>query len=229
MQTYDLIMLTVLIGAAIFGAIKGFAWQIASIASLVISYIVAYRYRDQMATYIDAEPPWNSILAMLLLYIGTSFAIWISFRLFSGIIDKVKLKEFDRHLGAILGMLKGAILCLLITMFGMTLLGNEQQAAICKSRSGYFIAQVIQKADGLLPKEVGEVVGPYLDHLDQQLRNGGANAEGDGSNFWDSALPNINSENSRAGESNGVPPGARPWSFNGPWNRAEQPTAEVKR
>jgi uncharacterized membrane protein required for colicin V production len=99
-QTYDLIMLAILIGAAIFGAIKGFAWQIASIASLAISYVVAYRYRDQVATYIDAEPPWNSILAMLLLYVGTSFATWIGFRVFSGMIDKVKLKEFDRHLGS---------------------------------------------------------------------------------------------------------------------------------
>jgi membrane protein required for colicin V production len=222
-QTYDLIMLAVLIGAGIFGAVKGFAWQIASIASLAISYVVACRYREQAATYIDAEPPWNSILAMLLLYVGTSFAIWIGFRVFSGMIDKVKLKEFDRHLGAILGMLKGSILCLLITMFGMTLLGSQQQEAICQSRSGYFIAQVLQRADGVLPKEVNEVVGPYLDRLDQQLRDGGVQAAPSDGNFWESTLPNSNSGNgTRAGESGGAPPASQDWNFSAPWNQAQQ-------
>jgi len=229
MQTYDLIMLAILIGAAIFGAVKGFAWQIASIASLVISYIVAYRYRDQVATYIDAEPPWNSILAMLLLYVGTSFAIWIGFRLFSGMIDKVKLKEFDRHLGAIFGMLKGSILCLLITMFGMTLLGSQQQAAICQSKSGYFIAQVLQRADGVLPQEVNDVVGPYLEQLDKQLREGGVQTQENGE-FWNSTLPNLNSgERSRGGDSSGAPPASQPWNLTPPWTQAQQGEANFNR
>jgi membrane protein required for colicin V production len=228
-QTYDLIMLAILIGAAIFGAIKGFAWQIASIASLAISYVVAYRYRDQVATYIDAEPPWNSILAMLLLYVGTSFAIWIGFRVFSGMIDKVKLKEFDRHLGAILGMLKGSILCLLITMFGMTLLGSQQQAAICQSKSGYFIAQVLQRADGVLPKEVNDVVGPYLEQLDKQLREGGVETQ-ENSELWNSTLPKINTgEATRAGEPNGAPPASQPWSLTPPWTQAQQNDSELNR
>lgn len=228
-QTYDLIMLAILIGAAIFGAVKGFAWQIASIASLVISYIVAYRYRDQVATYIDAEPPWNSILAMLLLYVGTSFAIWVGFRLFSGMIDKVKLKEFDRHLGAILGMLKGSILCLLITMFGMTLLGSQQQAAICQSKSGYFIAQVLQRADGVLPQEVNDVVGPYLEQLDKRLREGGVETQ-ESSEFWNSTLPNLNSgEGSRVGDPSGAPPARQPWNLTPPWTQAQQGAAKLNR
>lgn len=246
MQTYDLIMLAVLIGAGIFGAVKGFAWQIASLASLIISYFVAYRYRDDVSKYIDAEPPWNAIVAMLLLYVGTSFAIWIGFRLFSGLIDKVRLKEFDRHLGAIFGMLKGAILCLLITMFGMTLLGAQQQAAICQSRSGYFIAQVLQRADGILPHEVGEVVGPYLEKLDQQLRDGGV--ETDEKGFWEKAIPgagnsqdgnsfgsnnlepnsfseNLTGRRTRAGDSSGAPPSAGQWNTTIPWSQARQPDA----
>ncbi len=66
----------------------------------------------------------------------TSFVIWVGFRLLSGVIDVVRLKEFDRHLGAAFGLAKGAIFCLLITMFAMTLLGPKQQEAICQSRSG---------------------------------------------------------------------------------------------
>ncbi|MFK7735280.1 MAG: CvpA family protein [Pirellulaceae bacterium] len=172
MQAYDLFMLIVLAMAMIFGAIKGFAWQVASIASVIVSYLVAYNFRFEVANMIQATPPWNQFLAMLILYVGTSFAIWVGFRLFSGMIDRVKLKEFDRHLGAGFGLAKGALYCLLITMFAMSLLGKNQQRAIGQSRSGYFIAHALERGIGILPKEVHDVVGPYLVRLDNQLEEG---------------------------------------------------------
>ena len=76
MEIYDIIMLVVLVGAMVFGAIKGFAWQLASIASIVVSYAVAYNYREPFSQSIQAEPPWNRFLAMLILYVGTSLVIW---------------------------------------------------------------------------------------------------------------------------------------------------------
>ena len=178
MQAYDLIMLIVLSMATIFGAIKGFAWQVASLASILVSYVVAYRYRFDVAEMIQAKPPWNQFLAMLILYVGTSFVIWVGFRLLSGAIDKIRLKEFDRHLGAAFGLAKGLIYCLLITMFAMSLLGPSQQNAICQSRSGYYIANALDRGVGVLPKEIHDVVGPYLVSLDNKLKNGQANEPG---------------------------------------------------
>lgn len=165
-------MLIVLCMATIFGAIKGFAWQVASIASVIVSYFVAYRYRMDVAEMIQATPPWNQFLAMLILYVGTSFVIWVGFRLLSGTIDKVRLKEFDRHLGAGFGLVKGLIYCLLITMFALSLLGQNQQRAICQSRSGYYIASALDKGIGILPEEIHQVVGPYLTELDNKLKSG---------------------------------------------------------
>ena len=194
MQAYDLIMLIVLGMATIFGAIKGFAWQVASLASILISYLVAYRFRGQVSEMIHAAPPWNQFLAMLILYVGTSFVIWVGFRLLSGAIDKVKLKEFDRHIGAAFGLAKGLIYCLLITMFAMSLLGPKQQSAICQSRSGYYIASALDKGVGILPKEIHDVVGPYLEQLDQKLKNGqnGLPTSNDSNDSnWASGLPGL--------------------------------------
>lgn len=174
MQGYDLIMLIVLGMATIFGAIKGFAWQVASLASIVVSYVVAYRFRFDVAEMIQAKPPWNQFLAMLILYVGTSFVIWVGFRLLSTSIDRVRLKEFDRHLGAAFGLAKGFVYCLLITMFATSLLGPKQQAAICQSRSGYYIAKALDNSMGILPKEIHDVVGPYLARLDDRLKSGGS-------------------------------------------------------
>jgi membrane protein required for colicin V production len=172
METYDIIMLIILAATTIFGGIKGFAWQLASVASIVVSYLVAYWFRYDVAKMINADPPWNLFLAMLLLYFGTSFAIWMIFRLVSTSIDKVKLKEFDRHLGAGFGLLKGVLLCLIITMFAMTLLGPSQQQRIANSRSGYYISKILASADGVLPDEIKQVVGPYIDNVERRLQAG---------------------------------------------------------
>ena len=189
MQAYDLIMIIVLACATILGAIKGFAWQVASLASIFVSYLVAVNFRMDVAKMIQAAPPWNMFLAMLILYVGTSFVIWVGFRLLSGAIDGVRLKEFDRHLGAAFGLAKGALFCLLITMFAMTLLGPKQQEAICRSRSGYYIASALDNASGVLPKEIHDVVGPYLARLDQKLHQqfpaGSQTADGSGG-LWPS-------------------------------------------
>ncbi len=191
MQAYDLIMLIILGMSMIFGAIKGFAWQIASFASIIVSYIVSYRFRFEVAEMIQATPPWNQFLAMLILYVGTSFVIWVGFRLLSSLIDKVRLKEFDRHMGAAFGLAKGGIYCLLVTMFAMSLLGPNQQSAICQSKSGFYIAKVLDKGVGILPKEIHDVVGPYLARLDEKLKDGQNGLPMDSDDGWINGLPSL--------------------------------------
>jgi membrane protein required for colicin V production len=174
MQTYDILMLIILASAAIFGAIKGFAWQIASLASIVVSYFVANYFRYDVAKHINAQPPWNVFLAMLLLFFGTSLAIWLVFRMVSSSIDKIRLKEFDRQLGAGFGLVKGAAMCCVVTMFAMTLLGPNQKTAIARSRSGQYISQALAHAGSIMPAEVKEVIGPYIANVERELEQGRA-------------------------------------------------------
>jgi membrane protein required for colicin V production len=170
METYDILMIVVLVAATLFGAWKGLAWQIASLAAIVASYYVAFNFRDRLAEHIHTTPPWNVFLAMLLLYVGTSFVIWVAFRLVSGIIDRVKLKEFDRQIGALFGLAKGVLLCVIITLFAVTLATEAQRQAIIRSKSGYYIAVLLDKSDPVLPKEVREVLHPYIHQLDGQIQ-----------------------------------------------------------
>lgn len=169
MQGYDLLMIFVLLAAVVWGAWKGLAWQIASLASLVASYIVALSFRQQLAQYINASPPWNMFLSMLILFLGTSLIVWIGFNLVAEMIEKVKLKEFDRQIGAIFGLAKGVLLCVLITLFAVTLLSEPQRQAICNSKSGYYIAVLLDKADAVIPGELHQVLDPYIDRLDSQV------------------------------------------------------------
>jgi membrane protein required for colicin V production len=166
MQTYDIIMLVVLGATTFLGFRKGLAWQIASVAAIVVSYLVAVQFRDVLSQQIDAEPPWNTFLAMLILYVGTSFVIWLVFQFVRGFIDRAKLHEFDQQLGAVFGLAKGVLLCVIITLFAVTLLSDEQRRQIIKSRSGLYIAQLLDRADAIMPEELHEFLHPYLHRLE---------------------------------------------------------------
>jgi membrane protein required for colicin V production len=169
MQAYDLLMLIVLALAIVWGAWKGLAWQVASIASIGLSYIVALRFRLPLAGVINASPPWNIFLSMLILFLGTGLVVWVGFNLVSEFIERVKLKEFDRQLGALFGAAKGVLLCVLITLFSVALLGDQQRQAICNSKSGYYIAVLLDRADIVIPHELHDVLAPYLDRLDKTI------------------------------------------------------------
>ncbi len=169
MEAYDLIMLVVLAIATLFGAWKGLAWQVASLASIFASYFIAYRFRGPLAEVINASPPWNMFLAMLILFLGSSLAIWLAFRFVSDAIDRVKLKEFDRHAGAVLGFCRGVVWCVIITLFAVTLLGEAQKKAIIESRSGYYIALLLDRSHAIMPDEIHDVIGRYIHTLDERL------------------------------------------------------------
>ncbi len=195
MQTYDLVMILVLVGATIFGFWKGMAWQIASLASLVVSALLSLKFSAQFAPMFGQQAPLNRFSAMLAIYVGSSFVIWTLFRFVSGAIDKVRLEAFDKQLGAIFGFAKGVLLCVVITCFAVLLLPPAQGEAIVASQSGRYIVPLLDKAQSVLPPEVHQVVGPYLDRVEQKLRPGSQPNGQDVQQMWPNQvqanLPNV--------------------------------------
>lgn len=169
MNWYDIAMLTVLVGATVFGAWKGMAWQAASLASLVLSYFVALRFSESLAPVFGDNAPWNRFIAMLVLYLATGAAVWLAFRLVAGILDKIRLRDFDRQIGAIFGLLKGVLLCLAITFFALAL-SPDLREHILQSRSGRAMAVLLDKSDAIIPSELHEVLDPYLRRLEDGLK-----------------------------------------------------------
>ncbi len=169
-EPYDIVMVAVIFCCALFGVWKGMVWQIAALAALVVSAIVASKYGGALAPHINisVEPAWNHCAAMLVLYLATAMVIWLVFGMVSGLIDRVRLKEFDRQLGGIFGAVKGVLWCVVITFFAVTLSDSTRQAVL-KSRSGYYIAVFTHRAAPMLPPEVRSFLGKYIAELDRQL------------------------------------------------------------
>jgi membrane protein required for colicin V production len=168
MEIYDILMLVILTGATLFGAWKGMAWQLASLASLVVSYLVALRWSEPASHYFGKPSPWDRFLAMLVLYVLSSLIIWSLFRFVRTWIDRVQLKGFDHQLGALLGAAKGVLWCVGITFFAITL-SSKARDQILHSRSGYYIAILLNRADPVIPNELHEMLDPYLKKLEHEL------------------------------------------------------------
>jgi membrane protein required for colicin V production len=94
--------------------------------------------------------------------------IWLAFRVVAGFIDRVRLKEFDRQMGALCGAAKGVLVCVAITFFAVTL-SSKARGAVLHSRSGYYIALLLERANAVMPKELHEVLDPYLNKLEHGL------------------------------------------------------------
>ncbi|HEY6565691.1 MAG TPA: CvpA family protein, partial [Pirellulaceae bacterium] len=162
MGIYDTIVLVIIGLATFIGWRKGLATQVAAILSMVASFAVAVRFREPVAAHINAEAPWNRFAAMLILYLGTSLIIWLFFRQIRTSIDKMRLGEFDRQMGAVFGAIKGVALASVVTLFAFTMLQEPQRQAIIGSKSGVWIARVIHSSKAIMPVEVRRYIEPYL-------------------------------------------------------------------
>jgi membrane protein required for colicin V production len=167
-EGYDLVMLGILAGAALLGYFKGMVWQLAWIAGIVASSYVSFRFGSVVAPFFGTQAPWNRFAAMLAIYVGTSLAVWLVFRVISGAINAVHLSAFDHQLGLLLGLAKGALLCVVVTFFSV-ILAPAYRHQIVASRSGRLVAELIVRADTYLPKEIHETVDPFVKQFEKQF------------------------------------------------------------
>ena len=170
MESYDVVMFVIVGIMILVGAWKGLAWQIAIVASIIVSFWVAISFEKSLAdllTVIDA--PWNSYIAMILLYLGTSLGIWFLFACSARFIEKLELKGFDRQMGAIIGVVNVILVCCVLTLFA-SMCGNEKlDTSLTRSKSAPYINHVLNQIRPLIPEKYSETVNPHFDHLQEIL------------------------------------------------------------
>jgi membrane protein required for colicin V production len=164
---YDLVMLVVLGFATVRGAAKGFVWQVAMIAGLVLCFVFAESLSPLIAPLLgDVKPPLNRWIAMFILYLGFSFLTYWVARQLRAWIEKARFVEYDRHLGALFGFVKGVTFCLVITFFVVTL-SPATRERVLYSYSGYAAAVIMSRLHSVMPVELHDVLEPYIHQLDR--------------------------------------------------------------
>ena len=162
---YDLLTLVILMYAMFRGAMKGVVWQLATIAALLMCFFFSGTLSAALAPFIRVEPPLNQWIAMLILYLGFSFVSFGIARVAHEMIESMKIEALDRHLGAILGLVKGGMFSLFLTFFLVTL-SHAARETIINSESGYVAAVVIDRLDPVIPGDLHALLEPYIRRLD---------------------------------------------------------------
>ncbi len=171
MSIYDLLMLAVMVGAILFGLWKGLAWQVASLAAIFVSYFVSLNFSHTLAPYISVEAPWNRFAAMLILFLGTSLVVWMFYGYIKSTIRRFRLRGFDAQAGGLVGAFKGVCLCMLITLFAVSVFGSNVRNSVVTSRSGGYIAGAINRINMMVPDEIHAVLDKHVQSFNQNLEN----------------------------------------------------------
>ena len=168
-MAYDFGVFLVLLFCLYRGAAKGVAWQVAGIGALVLCFIFATPLSSVVAPSIPLEAPLNRWVAMLGIYLFFSFATFAVARGFREILEKAHFQEFDKHLGAIFGVLKGALLTLVFTFF-IVAISEKARAYVLTTYTGHFSAIIMDRLNPVMPQELHAILEPYIHSLDEAAK-----------------------------------------------------------
>jgi uncharacterized membrane protein required for colicin V production len=164
-MVYDLVMAAIVLFTTWRGAAKGVAWQLAGIAALVLCFLFSTPVSLAIAPLIKIDPPLNRWIAMLATYLIFSFGCFAAARTVRGALEAARFEEFDRHLGAAFGFVKGAALCLIITAFAVYLPGSAADS-ILPTYTGQISRVVMRKIQMVLPADLERTLAPHLEKFD---------------------------------------------------------------
>ncbi len=173
LTTYDAAMAGIVVAGMIWGAWRGVTWQLASIASLVLGYMVAHPLSAQLAPHFPGDPVIARTLAMLAVYAGVSGGVFLAAWVVRATLKAMKFEAFDRHLGMLLGGMEGALIGVVATFFVVSL-SPSMREPIFSSPSGRLVGNVMNALGPVLPSEARDALAPFIAEAKQAVATGEA-------------------------------------------------------
>ena len=141
MNLVDWIILGVVFLNVVTAAMQGFFSEVLTMAGLVVGYIVAaWKYRG-LAGWLEGflKNDWLAeVLGFLVIFFAIVLLFGLAARVARWLMKETGLSGFDRFLGAILGLLKGALMAAVILM-GMTAFEPTSKLLQSSQLAPYFL------------------------------------------------------------------------------------------
>ena len=170
---YDAVMAGIVVAGMIWGAWRGVTWQLASLASLILGYMVAHPVSAQLAPHFPGDPVIARGLAMLAVYAGVSGGVFLAAWCVRATLRAIKFEAFDRHLGMLLGGMEGALIGIVGTFFAVSLSPTLREP-IFSSPSGHLVGNVMNALGPVLPGEARDALAPFIAEAKQAVATGEA-------------------------------------------------------
>jgi membrane protein required for colicin V production len=168
MTSHSIVDLVVL-GILLFCAVKGAARGLLSQLSWVIALLLCFKFSGTLAPAIEpmigVDPPLKQWLAMLAVYVGLCGVSFVVAGMLSSWMAKAKIIDFDKHLGGILGFIKGVVICMTVMFFAITMSPAMRQI-VSQTYSGYAAAVILHNSQYLIPLLPDNAVPTVLNVID---------------------------------------------------------------
>jgi len=170
-QVIDLVVLCVLLFCTIRGASRGLLSQLAWAAAMLLCFKSSGTLSPLIEPIIAVDPPLKHWLSMLVVYVALCGATFLGAGVIGKWLQDARLGGFDRHLGALLGMVRGVVICMTAMYFLITM-SPDIRNAVSRTWSGYAAALILSHSQVLLqlvPDHSVEAVEQVLNRFGQHL------------------------------------------------------------
>src|ERR1700704_2351767 len=110
MNTFDIIIIILLLVGAVRGFMKGFVFEIATLGSLFLgmfaAFKLAYLAQPALRKIGNIDPHLLAVLSFVLMFLAVVIGIYFLAKLFTSLIDKAGLGVFNKLMGSVFGILK---------------------------------------------------------------------------------------------------------------------------
>ncbi len=173
-QIVDLVVLAVLLYCAVKGASRGLLSQLAWVVALLLCFKFSGALSPAIEPLIGVAPPLKQWIAMLLVYVGLCGVSFVAAGMLSSWMEKARVIDFDKHLGGVLGFVKGVVICMTGMFFAITM-SEPMRQIVSKTYSGYAAAVILNNSQyliPLLPEHSVATVRNVIDEFNRRLQPG---------------------------------------------------------
>jgi len=168
----DLVALAILLYCAVKGASRGLLSQLSWVIALLLCFKFSGTLAPKIEPLISVSPPLKQWLAMLAVYVGLCGVSFVVAGMLSSWMAKAKIIDFDKHLGGILGFVKGVVICMTIMFFAITM-SPQMRNVVSQTYSGYAAAIILHNSRHLiplLPENAVPTVRKVIDDFNRSLQ-----------------------------------------------------------
>ena len=140
------------------GAWRGLVFEVLSVFVWIAAFVLAQWFAPEVAAKLPMAGTAQSLryaAGFVLVFVGTAFVAGLFVQLIKKMVAAVGLRPVDRTLGAIFGLLRGAILLLAIAVV-MNMTALRSQADWQASQGASMLTELLTKLKPLLPQDFGK-------------------------------------------------------------------------
>lgn len=156
----DLFLMLMLLISYGLGYRRGIVWQLAAIGSLIVGHLAARYIMPRLEEFGVPDYGLYHFGSWVGVYAVAAIAVYLVAWRFRAYLQKKDLSDLDKHLGGLLGLLKGSLFISLITLLVITV-SQGARDKLLESQSGPVVAHIAKFFDNFVPTETLSALQPF--------------------------------------------------------------------